>query len=39
MNISQDETSPNSEMTSKSYKVLLLGNSYVGKTCILLRYL
>ncbi len=38
MNISQDETSPNSEMTSKSYKVLLLGNSYVGKTCILLRF-
>ena len=38
MNISQEETPCDSEMTSKSYKVLLLGNSYVGKTCILLRF-
>ena len=38
MNISQEEDHLGSEMSTKSYKVLLLGNSYVGKTCILLRF-
>ena len=38
MNISQEEPPSDSEMSTKSYKVLLLGNSYVGKTCILLRF-
>ena len=39
MNIQEKEESKNDEITSiKSYKVLLLGNSYVGKTCILLRF-
>ena len=39
MNIQEKEQSKNNEITSiKSYKVLLLGNSYVGKTCILLRF-
>ena len=37
MNIQEQEpTQNNNEM--KSYKVLLLGNSCVGKTCILLRF-
>ena len=35
MNIQEQDN--NNEM-NKSYKVLLLGNSYVGKTCILLRF-
>jgi small GTP-binding protein len=38
MNISQEEPPSDPEMSTKSYKVLLLGNSYVGKTCILLRF-
>ena len=39
MNIQENEEPQNNEITStKSYKVLLLGNSYVGKTCILLRF-
>ena len=39
MNIKKEEETPNNGINpSNSYKVLLLGNSYVGKTCILLRF-
>ena len=37
MNI-QEQDNNSDVTTSKSYKILLLGNSYVGKTCILLRF-
>ena len=33
-----DNETNNQSVTFNSYKVLLLGNSYVGKTCILLRF-
>ena len=37
-NIEDENVQNNDIIPSKSYKVLLLGNSYVGKTCILLRF-
>ena len=33
-----DNETNNQSVIFNSYKVLLLGNSYVGKTCILLRF-
>ena len=33
-----DTETNNQNVNFNSYKVLLLGNSYVGKTCILIRY-
>ena len=37
-NENQQNNNPKEEVQYSSYKVLLLGNSYVGKTCILLRF-